>query len=57
MPITTAYVGLYNQHPYGLGIDAPVSPSTVGKYAGSPIIVLGGSSAVGQSGMLSFYAR
>jgi len=45
---------LYNRRPYGLGLDAPVTPSTVGKYAGNPIIVLGGSSAVGQSGVSIF---
>ena len=57
VPIITAYVGLYNHYPFGLGLDAPVMPLTVGKYAGNPIIILGGSSAVGQSGASTVTAR
>ena len=45
---------MYNRRPYGLGLDAPIALSTLGKYSGNPIIVLGGSSAVGQSGMFNF---
>jgi len=52
--IIAAYVGLYNRRPYGLGLDAPIIPSTVGKYSGKPIVVFGGSSSVGQSGMSIF---
>jgi len=54
--IIAAYVGLYNRRPYGLGLDAPIIPSTVGKYSGNPIVVFGGSSSVGQSGMYIFSA-
>jgi len=46
--LTTAYSGLYSKFPHGLGIDAPTTESTQGKYAGTPIVVLGGSSSVGQ---------
>ncbi|KAF5342139.1 hypothetical protein D9611_002033 [Ephemerocybe angulata] len=49
---TAAYVGLYNTTPgKGLGYDAPVTPGTKGKYGGVPIVVLGGSSSVGQYGI------
>ena len=48
--LTTAYTGLYSKKPYGGGLEAPVEPTAVGKYAGSPIVVLGGSSSVGQYG-------
>ncbi|KAH9481174.1 Zinc-type alcohol dehydrogenase-like protein C2E1P3.01 [Psilocybe cubensis] len=46
--LTCAYVGLYNQQPYGLGIAPPVDESTQGTYAGTPIVVLGGATSVGQ---------
>jgi NADPH:quinone reductase-like Zn-dependent oxidoreductase len=39
---------LYNQNPHGLGIAPPVSKETQGKYAGTPLVVLGGASSVGQ---------
>ncbi|KAF6755329.1 chaperonin 10-like protein [Ephemerocybe angulata] len=46
---TAAYVGLYNTTPgKGLGYDVPITPETKGKYAGVPLVVLGGSSSVGQ---------
>ncbi|TEB33451.1 GroES-like protein [Coprinellus micaceus] len=44
---TAPYVGLYNVSPHGLGFDTPVRPENRGKYRGVPIVVLGGSSAVG----------
>lgn len=47
--LTAPYVGLYNQNPYGLGLVPPVSPEGKGKYAGNPIVILGGSSSVGQN--------
>ena len=50
LALTTAYTGLYSKKPYGGGLEAPVEPTAVGKYAGSPIVVLGGSSSVGQYG-------
>ncbi|PPQ92598.1 hypothetical protein CVT25_007290 [Psilocybe cyanescens] len=46
--LTCAYVGLYNKHPYGLGIAPPISEATQGKYADTPIVVLGGPTSVGQ---------
>ncbi|KAF5342235.1 hypothetical protein D9611_002095 [Ephemerocybe angulata] len=49
---TAAYVGLYNSTPgKGLGYDVPITPEAKGKYAGVPLIVLGGSSSVGQYGI------
>ncbi|KAF8804124.1 GroES-like protein [Phlegmacium glaucopus] len=47
--LTAAYVGLYNKNPNGLGLVPPVSPEGKGKYAGTPIVILGGSSSVGQN--------
>ncbi|KDR68597.1 hypothetical protein GALMADRAFT_256879 [Galerina marginata CBS 339.88] len=46
--LTVTYVGLYNQNPHGVGLAPPVSEETQGKYAGTPIVVLGGASSVGQ---------
>ncbi|KAF8972286.1 chaperonin 10-like protein [Flammula alnicola] len=46
--LTAAYVGLYNQNPHGLGLDPPISDVTQGQYAGTPIVVIGGASSVGQ---------
>lgn len=46
--LSTAYSGMYSVFPHGLGIDPPTTKSTQGKYAGIPIVVLGGSSSVGQ---------
>ncbi|KAG5720977.1 Zinc-type alcohol dehydrogenase-like protein C2E1P3.01 [Termitomyces sp. T112] len=46
--LTAAYVGLYNTKPYGLQLARPTESANHGKYAGKPIIVLGGSSSVGQ---------
>ncbi|KAF8972283.1 chaperonin 10-like protein [Flammula alnicola] len=49
--LTAAYVGLYNQNPHGFGFAPPTSPATQGKYAGTPIVILGGASSVGQSAL------
>ncbi|KDR68598.1 hypothetical protein GALMADRAFT_256880 [Galerina marginata CBS 339.88] len=46
--LTVTYVGLYNRNPFGVGLSPPISEETQGKYAGTPIVVLGGSSSVGQ---------
>ncbi|RDB29126.1 Zinc-type alcohol dehydrogenase-like protein C2E1P3.01 [Hypsizygus marmoreus] len=46
--LTAAYVGLYHYGPYGLELASPLDPSNRGKYAGNPLVVLGGSSSVGQ---------
>ncbi|KAF5334673.1 hypothetical protein D9611_011958 [Ephemerocybe angulata] len=45
---TAAYIGLYNVHPYGFGFKAPVKEGGKRKYTGVPIVILGGSSSVGQ---------
>ena len=57
MPValTASYVGLYNQNPGGLGLVQPVSPEGKGKYSGNPILILGGSSSVGQNGKLRYH--
>ncbi|KJA20536.1 hypothetical protein HYPSUDRAFT_188618 [Hypholoma sublateritium FD-334 SS-4] len=47
--INVVYVGLYNVHPYGLGFTPPISASTRGIYAGTPLVVLGGATSVGQN--------
>ncbi|KAG6917712.1 hypothetical protein DXG01_001363 [Tephrocybe rancida] len=46
--LTAAYVGLYNNKPHGLGLEWPTKTANQGKYAGKPIVVLGGASSVGQ---------
>ena len=43
---------MYNQTPYGIGLVPPVSAEGKGKYAGNPIVILGGSSSVGQNSKL-----
>jgi hypothetical protein len=52
--LTVSYVGLYNKNPHGLGLTAPVSEATQGIYGGTPIVVLGGASSVGQIGTCLF---
>ncbi|KAF6757063.1 chaperonin 10-like protein [Ephemerocybe angulata] len=46
---TAAYIGLYNVAPLGFGFEAPVRAGARGKYAGTPIVILGGSTSVGHS--------
>ncbi|KAJ2917372.1 hypothetical protein MD484_g3039, partial [Candolleomyces efflorescens] len=46
--ITAPYVALYCVKPYGLGLEPPVTASGRGKYAGNPIVIIGGPSSVGQ---------
>jgi hypothetical protein len=53
--LTTAYVGLHNQNPYGLGIASAVTTPGARKYTGTPILVLGGASSLGQQGMRPDY--
>ncbi|KAF4614055.1 hypothetical protein D9613_007418 [Agrocybe pediades] len=48
LALTTAYIGLYNIAPHGLGYLPPNSAENRGKYAGTPLVVFGGSSSVGQ---------
>ena len=44
---------MYNQNPHGMGLVPPVSAEGKGKYTGSPFVILGGSSSVGQNGELT----
>ncbi|KAH7907118.1 chaperonin 10-like protein [Hygrophoropsis aurantiaca] len=53
--IATAAVPLYSPAPKGLAYEAPWEDHGRGKYAGHPILILGGSSTVGQYGA-SLYA-
>ncbi|KAF8148881.1 chaperonin 10-like protein [Crassisporium funariophilum] len=46
--LSASWVTLYNQNPHGLGFTAPTTPEARGKYKGIPIVILGGSSSVGQ---------
>ncbi|CAA7269957.1 unnamed protein product [Cyclocybe aegerita] len=48
LALSTAYVGLYTPKPHGAGFSPPSSPADEGKYAGVPLVVLGGASSVGQ---------
>ena len=55
MTLATAYVSLYNKNPHGIGLVPPPTPGGRGKYAGNPIVIVGGSSSVGQNGKLLRY--
>jgi len=46
--LTAAYVGLYNQIPHGLGIAPPLTEAALKEYVGTPIVILGGATSVGQ---------
>jgi NADPH:quinone reductase-like Zn-dependent oxidoreductase len=48
----TASTGLYNSNKYGLGLTPPWEKNGIGMYSGTPIVILGGSSAVGSFGKL-----
>ena len=47
--LATAALGLYNEKKSGAGLTAPWEGGR-GKYAGQPILIIGGSSSVGQIG-------
>ncbi|KAG6840428.1 hypothetical protein C0991_006778 [Blastosporella zonata] len=47
--ITSGLCGLYLPEPHGAGLTPPLDASGRGKYAGKPIVILGGSSNVGQN--------
>ncbi|KAF4616910.1 hypothetical protein D9613_008398 [Agrocybe pediades] len=47
--IATSYSGLYADLPQGLGLTPPATEEGYGKYANTPILVLGGASSVGQA--------
>ncbi|KAG5637953.1 hypothetical protein H0H81_002481 [Sphagnurus paluster] len=50
--LTAAYVGLYNDKPFGAGLASPlVGEANRGKYSGKPLVVLGGGSSVGEYGI------
>lgn len=51
--IVAAYLGLYNTAPKGFAFSPPLEASARGLYSGKPLIVLGGSSNVGQYSALS----
>ena len=55
LAFATAYVGLYNSNPNGIGLVPPVTLEGRGKYAGNPIVIVGGSGSVGQKGKLLRY--
>ncbi|CAA7269470.1 unnamed protein product [Cyclocybe aegerita] len=46
--LTCSYVAFYNTEPNGLGFEPPITPHAQGKYAGKPVVILGGASSVGQ---------
>ncbi|KAJ3516566.1 hypothetical protein NLJ89_g1032 [Agrocybe chaxingu] len=43
--LNAAYVGFYNTPSYRMGFAPPVTPEARGKYAGMPIVILGGASS------------
>jgi len=46
--LPTAFIGLYNDKPHGAGLTSPFTSAGQNKYSGKPLVVLGGSSSVGQ---------
>jgi len=46
--ITAGVVGLYNNEPHGIQLSQPFKSSERGKQSGTPLVILGGSSSVGQ---------
>ncbi|KAF9545987.1 GroES-like protein, partial [Agrocybe pediades] len=49
LAIATAYSGLYAQLPHGIGLVPPANKDGYKKYTESPIVIIGGASAVGQA--------
>ncbi|KAG6840430.1 hypothetical protein C0991_006780 [Blastosporella zonata] len=47
--ITSGICGLYLPNPYGAGLTSPLDASGRERYAGKPIVVLGGSGNIGQN--------
>ncbi|KAG1775967.1 chaperonin 10-like protein [Suillus placidus] len=47
LALDTASTGLYNSNKYGLGLTPPWAKNGMGMYSGTPIVILGGASAVG----------
>lgn len=48
--LSAAYAGLYGPKGHGVGLDPPITESAIGKYADTPIVILGGGSCAGQFG-------
>nr|BAK40869.1 medium-chain dehydrogenase/reductase like protein [Phanerochaete sordida] len=48
LTLATAALALYSPKPQGIALAAPWEAGNRGKYAGEPIVVIGGSSSVGQ---------
>lgn len=48
--MSTAYLGLYNVAPHGLGLESILDDDGMGAYKGKAIFITGGSSSVGQMG-------
>jgi len=46
--LAAAYLGLYNDAPHGNALKPPVNASAKGKYSGTPFVLLGGATSVGQ---------
>ncbi|KAG6810134.1 hypothetical protein H0H92_013166 [Tricholoma furcatifolium] len=46
--IAAAVIGLYLPEPFGAGFIAPFDPSARGKETGTPIVIFGGATSVGQ---------
>lgn len=46
--LSAAYAGLYGPKGHGVGLDPPITESAIGKYANTPIVILGGGSCTGQ---------
>ncbi|KAF8072227.1 chaperonin 10-like protein [Lyophyllum atratum] len=46
--LTAAYLGLYNSKPHGSGLAWPLESTGRGKHAGTPLVILGGATSVGQ---------
>lgn len=50
LTLATAAIALYSPKPAGFGLEFAWEESGRGKYAGQPILVIGGASSVGQHG-------
>ncbi|KAF8992290.1 chaperonin 10-like protein [Cyathus striatus] len=46
--LITAWIGLYHKVPYGFGFAGPTDPGAAGKYANTPLVILGGATSVAQ---------
>ncbi|KAG5637952.1 hypothetical protein H0H81_002480 [Sphagnurus paluster] len=46
--LATALIGLYLPKPYGMGLLSPLDSVNRGRYAGKPLVIIGGATSVGQ---------